>query len=495
MNDTHLPSEGLGSTRPSRRTVLRALAYTGAGAAFGTSLIGCSAGSGGTGAADVAKGPGPGGYALDLGGYQGPVPRTSQMTLRVLRADTSPPVNDWYAKAFAAFHAAFPNIKIAEERVPFGSLQQKVQVYIQSGDAPDIMMGRTDLTAYYGAGKLAVPLGPYLTADFVRKQRASVVDGASVNGDLLVMPWEDGIPMVVFNLDLFAKAKVDPPAELTPRQVTSGWTVDDFLATLGRLKEGLARSGDQSLFALEASTLGNGGPGSNYGGFEGHFIRMMGDPQAAKTSDEYRTWAAVDEAGRKASGYLDSNGAIQGMRNYQKLFQDGLTPKGAVPKQFAGGQAAMGWEAIALINRYTGSPADKLKFEWGATVVPRGTTFFGCNQAEAPFVWTGSKNQAEAVALLAFLCNDKNRVGYHTVRGSVPARDDIIPSLPVYAGKAQQLGLAAAKHFVGAPKTAGWSDYSTAANSAIRNIALGADVATTLHETATKVDGLLKKYR
>ncbi|GHB67433.1 hypothetical protein GCM10010377_67910 [Streptomyces viridiviolaceus] len=493
MNARPTPAGRLGASRFSRRAALRALGFASAGAALGSTLVGCDSDS--TGSDAVEKGPGPGGYALDLGGYQGPMPRKSQMTLRVLRADTPPPVNDWYTKAYAAFHAAYPNIKIDEERVPFGSLQQKVQVYIQSGDAPDIMMGRTDLTPYYGAGRLAAPLGPYLTEEFVRTQRPSVVEGASADGKLLVMPWEDGIPMVVFNLDLFAKAKVDPPAELSPQGVTSGWTVQDFLDTLTDLKEGLARVGDPSLFALEASTLGNGGPGSNYSGFEGHFIRMMGDPEASRSSDAYRTWAAVDPSGYKVTGYLDSDGAVRGMRNYQRLFKEGLTPKGAVPKQFAGGQAAVGWEAMALINRYSASPEDKPKFRWGATVVPRGTTFFGCNQAEAPFVWSGSKNQAESVALLAFLANKKNRIGYHAVRGSVPARDDIVSSLPVYEGKPQQLGLAAGRHYVSAPRTPGWPDYSTAANSAIRNIALGADAASTLHETAGKIDAQLKKYR
>ena len=475
----------------NRRTVLGLLGLAGAGSV----LAGCSAGgSSAPTASAVPTGPGPGGYPIDLGGYQGPVPGKKATTIRLLRASYAPAVEEWYAQRYAEFKAAFPRITITEETVPFGNLQQKVQVYVQSKDAPDIMFGRNDLTTYYGAGRMAVPLAPYLTADFLKTQRPSVLDSATTNGDLLLMPWEDGIPMVVLNLDLFEKLGVDLPKETSPSSVTTGWTIEDFIDTLRKLKAGVDRAGLDGTYALEASTLGNGGPGSNYAGYEGHFIRMMGDPQAKKSSDGYKTWAAVDPTGFIASQYLDARGAAAGMKNYQTLFTEGLTPKGAVPSQFAGGTAAVGWEAMSLINRYSASPSP-LPFRWAATTVPRGTTFFGCNQAEAPFVSSTSKSQADAVALLGYLTNYDNRVSYHGVRGSVPARDDVIKALPLYEGKAQQLGLAAAKHYVGTPRTPGWSDYSTTANSAIRDIALGADVDSTLKDAARRIDALLAKYK
>lgn len=490
MND-HRPHSQW--TPPSRRQLFT---LVGAAAVLGSSLAACSAQDDVvTDPGPVVKGPGPGGYALDLGGYQGPVPTGSTLRLRVLRAETPPAVNAWYATMYERFSAAYPNISVVEERVPFGSLQEKAQVYIQSGDAPDIIMGRTDLASFYAAGKLAVPLNDYLTPEYLGTLRPSLVESASAQGRLVVMPWEDGIPMIVYNLDLFEKAGVEPPAALAPGNVTEGWSIEDFLTMLGSLKEGLLRINDPSLVALEASTLGNGGPGSNYSGFEGHFIRMMGDPRADQQSDEFRTWAAVDSTGLKASGYLNARGAIDGMRHYQSLFANGFTPKGSVPKQFAGGQAAVGWEAMSLINRYTSSKADELPFRWGATVVPRGRSFHGCTQAEAPLVFSGSRQPAEAVALLSYMCNLENRVTYHSARGSVPARDDVIERLPVYQGEIHRLGIAAAKHFVGAPRTPGWSDYFTAANSAIRNIALGADVSSTLDAAAAQIDSLLRKYR
>lgn len=432
---------------------------------------------------------------LDLGGYGGPALTSTKVTLKFLRQNFPDPVNAWYAKKIAEFSQAYPNIEIAQETVPFGDLQQKVQLYIQSGKAPDIMMGRSDLAPYFAAGKIGVDLRQFLSSDYLALIQPTALDSVSYRGQLVLMPWEIGVPMIVYNKELFAAAGMPTPPVLGPDSIDAGWTVEEWLDTLRGLKKGLDKQGNPALFALEASTLGNGGPGSNYAGFEGHFIRMMGDPAAAAGSDEYRTWAAVSEDGFTATDHFNSAGAVAGMTNYQTLFREGLTPQGAVPQQFRAGTAAVGWQALSLINRYTANPKDKLAFEWGVTVLPKGRTLFGCNSAEAPFVHSGSEHAPEAAAFLSYLCNTPNRTEYHLVRGSVPVRDDLMANLPLYKGPAQQLAIAASKRYVGCPQTPGWADYFSIANSTIKDIALGADVRATLDRAAGQVDARLNAYR
>ena len=46
-----------------------------------------------------------------------------------------------------------------------------------------------------------------------------------------------------------------------------------------------------------------------------------------------------------------------------------------------------------------------------------------------------------------------------------------------------------------APPKTGYFDYFIAMNPAVKDIALGADPATRLHEAATQIDGLLAKYK
>ena len=85
--------------------------------------------------------------------------------------------------------------------------------------------------------------------------------------------------------------------------------------------------------------FGNRGPGSNYSQMESMWVRMLGDPSAAKDSTVYKTFAGISEDGLTATGYLDTPEAIQGMKNYQALFSEGLSPKGVVAAGLSAGVA------------------------------------------------------------------------------------------------------------------------------------------------------------
>ncbi len=53
-----------------------------------------------------------------------------------MRQEFPPEVNDALSAAYAAFSAAYPNITVQEERVPYGDLPTKVQVYVALGRVP-----------------------------------------------------------------------------------------------------------------------------------------------------------------------------------------------------------------------------------------------------------------------------------------------------------------------------------------------------------------------
>ncbi|MFI6163829.1 ABC transporter substrate-binding protein [Micromonospora haikouensis] len=478
-----------------RRHLLRGVAGVAGLTALGASLTACGSDTGsaatGASAAPVATGPGPGGYKIDLGGYQGPELTAKPVTLRFMRQSYSPEVNDFFTGLYAKFTAAYPNITIKEELVPYGDLPTKLKVYVASGDAPDVMMGRNDFTPAYAAGKIALPLTGYFTDTYLTDIYAPLREAASADGNLYCLPWDNNVEVLLFNRDLFAKAKVAPPPETT--SIDGGWTIEQMIDAMRALTKNL-KATDSSLWAMAASTAGNGGPGSNYTQHESFWIRMMGDPAAARDSDEYKTWAGVSDDGFSVTGYVDSAGAIQGMKNYQTFFSEDLTPKGAVPDQLTAGTAALSMDSFSMANLYE-SAGGKPKFDWGVSPMPKGRTLFGCNASDSPIVWAGSKNPNEAVALVAYLCNDANRIGFARMWGSVPARTSLITQMQEYQGEKQQLAVALAKASSGVPRTVGYFDYFNAMNPAVKNIALGADPAATLHTTAKQIDDLLAKYR
>lgn len=467
----------------SRRTVLRGMAVAGAAIA----LPGIAARP----AAAATPGSNPGKYKIDLGGYGGPELTDQPITLKFMRQDFTPQVNATFDKAYAAFKEAYPNISIEEERVPYGDLPQKVQVYVASGTAPDIMMGRNDFASAYAAGEFVLPLDELLTPEFIADVLPPLRESATIDGKLLCLPWETNPTFLHFNREIFKKAGVETPPEVA--DVNQGWTVEQYLDAMDRITTALRAAGDKETFGLQASVHGGGGPGSNYTQNESIWVRMMGDPKADKESSAYKTFLGVSEDGLTASGYLDTPEAIKGMTNYQTMFSKGYTPKGIQPDMYRAGIAATAFDSMNTANifRQNGSP-----FEWGCSPAPRGTIAYSTTVADSPFIYAGTPNPNEAAALLAFINNDTNRKAFHGAWGSMPVRLSLIDAEPAYkTDSVNMLALSSALAAYGPPKTVGWFDYFSAVNPAVKDIALGADPATRLKEAAVQIDGLLAKYK
>jgi multiple sugar transport system substrate-binding protein len=439
----------------------------------------------------ATPGSNPGKYKIDLGGYSGPELTSAPITLKIMRQEYPPEVNEVMNAQYAAFSAAYPNITIQEERVPYGDLPTKVQVYVASGQAPDIMMGRNDFASAYAAGELTLPLQQFFSADFIADVYGPLRESATIDGNLVCLPWETNPVYMAFNRDIFDKLGITPPPEVA--EYDGGWTVEDYLKCFDDVTKALRASGDQQTFALAASGYGNGGPGSNYTQLESIWVRMMGDPNAAKDSSAYNTFMGVSEDGFTASGYVNTAEAAAGMANYKAVFANGYTPTGVVPDQFRGGAAAITFSGTGTVKRFlkTGQP-----FNFGMSPAPKGTIAYTTTVADSPVIFSGTPYPAETAALLAFICNDANRFAFHEAWGSMPVRKTLVDALPEYASDQRlKLGTNVADHAFGPPKSMGWFDYFSAINPAVKDIALGADPQARLNDVATQIDGLLAKYK
>lgn len=473
---------GNNSSKPegiSRRALLAGMAGTALAGALAPGLIG------------TARAAGNG--KIDLGGYAGPELTTEPVTLRFMRQDFTPDVNALLEGAYAEFTAAYPNITITEEKVPYGDLQKKLLVYIASNDAPDIMMGRTDFADAYHAGKVALPLQDYFAPEYVADIPENLRNAASSDGNLYCVPWETSVMLLYFNRDLFEKAGVPTPPEV--EGLEGGWTDEELIARLEEVNAKLKAAGDNQSWALAAAGQGNGGPGANYSQLESIWIRSQGDPNAAKDSSAYKTLMGISDDGLSVSGYIDTPEAIKGMQYYQSLFSKGLTPLGPVPNQFPGGIAATYFGGLNFTNRFR-VPGQEPKFKWGVSLPPKGNIVFNGNGSDSPLVWSKAKHPAEAVALLAFLCNDKNRLAFHKAWGSMPSRTSLRTAMSEFATEQPfKMASALSDASYSVPRTPGYFDYFNAMNPAVKDIALGADPAKVLPDTAAKIDRLLAKYK
>lgn len=430
-------------------------------------------------------------YKLDLGGYAGPELTSQPITLKFLRQEYLPKVNDTLEETLKEFNEAYPNIKIEVEKVPYGDKNKKIQIYLASGQAPDVMMGRTDFTEAYHFGKVALPLQDYFLDEYLADIIPGNLAASSSHGNFYCAPWSTYFTLMYFNKDLFRKAKVPLMPEVD--DVAAGWDFEQFLGTMEEFTKNLRAQGDAATWAVASATAGNGGPGANYSQLESLWIRAQGDPNAAPDSSAYKTFVGVSEDGLDVSGYIDTPEAVEGARNYQRLFTSKLSPPNAVRNQFYTSEAAVYYSAKQIADRLLDNNVD---FEWGVSPMLHGRSTFNCNACDGPIVWSKTPYPAEAAAFVAFLCNDANRIKLHIAEGDVPVRKSLFASIPPrFSPQIMKLIESSATVAVGAPKTPGAFEYSNEMNVVMRNIALGGDPAQSLKGAATKINGLLRKYR
>jgi multiple sugar transport system substrate-binding protein len=426
-------------------------------------------------AADIEAGPGPGNYAMDLGGYAGPEPTEDDITLTVMRQNWDTETDAVFDSVVADFEAAYPNISVEEEFVPYGDLSSTLQTRFAASNAPDIAMGRSDFVSAYLYGDMAVPIGDYFTDDFLSDYTPALIDSVTFDDTTYALPWEHQVQLFAYNKDIFAEAGIATPPETT--DPADGWTLDQWMDA----------NGHEDWYPLASSGFGNGGPGSNYAQLESTWIRMQGSADADPESDEYRSYVGVSDDGLSVDGYIDNPLAIEGMKNYQELFTNGWTPADYVPDMFKTGTAAVDVGTI-----YAGTD----DFDWALTPLPRVESSVSSNASDSFIVTTQSAHPNEAAALLGALTAADAKVAWHAAWGSMPAQQQVIDGLPADVAGTERFELVAnvAAETVGAPRTPGWFEYFNQMNTTVKDIALGADVESSLSSAVTAIDRALARY-
>ncbi len=431
--------------------------------------------------------------ALRQDGYMGPALTTEPITLRMLKITVSAAEQELYDRWVKEFTDAFPNIKIEEERVPYGDLYQKLQVIIAGGEPPDVIKVDGPWVKAFCYFDAFEPLNDWLAKSYFDDYLPATLEEHSFQGKVYAWPERQSSLFGYYNRDLFVQAGIDPPPETT--DPAKGWTWEKYLEAWKKLTIKPAGSEVPEVWGLAPSEFGPGGVGSLYY-YEGMFIRGKGDPNAAKDSDEYKTWAAISEDGTDVKGYIDTPQAIEAMQWYQDLFQkEKVSPTAGMPNGFPDGRGAT---AFATSDRVSRFPAANPKLNMGVTPV-------GYFSDGVPFTHSGSttvavsknsKHKAEAVALNHWFHTYAHRVEYAQVTGNLPAMISVFAGTGMYDKYPNTLFQAMLSTYAAPrPPGPGYLQYDSAATLAIRDIGLGADPTSTLHEVADEINGYLAQFK
>lgn len=385
-----------------------------------------------------------------------------------------------YKKVFAAFSEEHPDITVRMEVLPWDQYWTKLTTELASGKAPDVFWMTVANFPDLAAGGVLAPIDDLLSerkidlADY----HPNVVESYQYEGQQLGMPKDMGIVGLLYNKDLFARANVEPPAELT-------WSPDGS----GTFLE-LAR----------ALTVDKSGRTAADSGFDPGTIEQWGFCSWNHNQTQWLNWIASNggQAMTKPYGtftFADDKSveALQWARDLVfewNVSPDGTRtnpPTGQATEMFYRGEVAM----FPANNALLPFALPEVDFEIGVTSMPAGPesrTVVINGLAEV--MYTDTEHPDEARELIAFLGSEKAQ----RIMGD---KGYIIPALngagDGYVDFWSKKGIdvqpfldAAAGETVNMPIAEGWTAKDPEINQAANDLYLDkqpvADVAATMDE-------------
>ena len=220
----------------------------------------------------------------------------------------------------------------------------------------------------------------------------------------------------------------------------------------------------------------------------------MGDPNAAKDSTSYKTFAGIGPDGLSASGYVDTPEAIKGMQLYQSLFTQKLTPSIAVAQGFENGKAQ---PALRRSRLPTGLriPAATRASSGGSPRFRAARSSSTTTVATLPSSGPRRSIPPKRWHILASSTTTKTASTSIPPGAPCPPGKSLFNQIPRYSQYPQSLAVALTKAGFSLPITPGYLEYFNAMNAAVKDIALGSAPVDRLGKVAKEIDGLLAQYK
>ncbi len=308
----------------------------------------------------------------------------------------SPELKTFFTQASTDFTSAHPGAKVEVQFVPWASAHDQFVTAIGGDQTPDVAeMGSTWTPEFGGTGVLAPAKGD------LKGYVDSLVEGATVDGEVYGLPWYAGARALIYRTDVLASLGLSVP------------TTWDELLTVGRAIR------DQT----DLSAFGVAGTSNHY------FL-----PMVWQNGGEI----ATEKDGQWHSG-MASPKAVEAIRFYANLYsKEHFAPEGAlswnsrdVRAAFEAGDLAMmiggGWDLRAILTAHP-----ELKDKVGTALLPAGPsgnqdTFAGGSHL---VVFEGTEHEALAREWVEFLLDPQRVAGFSDQIGFLPGAIAGLQALP-----------------------------------------------------------------
>jgi fructooligosaccharide transport system substrate-binding protein len=381
--------------------------------------------------------------------------------------------NKAYDELISSFEKANPDIKIKMKTIPYSDYEVRLRTEIATGTPPDMMaIDSPTLALYANAGAL-------LSIDSFMREEGNVEDfptstikGLSYNNQIYLVPIAESSIALFYNKHVLKEAGVPYPSPNPNEPLTWGEVIEIAKKVTNSEKE---------IIGLDPAQGFGDGEAPAY--FKLPFLWQFGTN-------------VLSPDATTASGYLDSENAIEALQLFQDLYhKHGVSSLELESDAFVKGKLAMTVLGSWTLKDFEKHSDFTLGEDFGVAPLPKGSLQVTPNGGWALGISSQSKYPNEAWRFIKYVTSYEGMKKYVTITGDLPARYSVVKDIP----ELNQYPLnifseQTLRYSQNRPVTPAYPVVSNAIRVLFEDIGLGGkDVRTSAKEAVSKINtGLLE---
>jgi multiple sugar transport system substrate-binding protein len=377
------------------------------------------------------------------------------------------------------------NVTVNFEAVPFPDLFPKIETAVAAGTVLDLFMADGPDIKHYAYNNVIVPLDKYFTKEELAQFSPQNVEAGTYKGVFYSPGIMESCSMMFYNKDMTDEAGVKPP-----ENTLKGWTIQEAKPNWQKLSK-VDASGNQTQWGLR---WGQDGFGGAFGDYEAGIIRRSAGAKGSPTN------LGVAPDGITFKGYMDTPEAVKSYEEWRSWFTGDapISQKEAQSNTFASKVTAFYVSPdneIGTINRLFPNG----DFKYGVTGIPymEGGTQLCHTDSWHYGISPQSKHIDISASIVKFMTGPVGAKIYYDINRQLPARIELLNTLPEYSTPPQQLFAQGSKE-IGMPRigTPGYTEYQQVFNQFLTDVAqTDAPLDQLVADAVTKVEAAVAKYK
>lgn len=316
--------------------------------------------------------------------------------------------NKAYEELVSSFEKANPNIKIQMKTIPYSDYEVRLRTEIATGTPPDIMaIDSPTLALYANAGSL-------LSIDSYMKSEGSIEDfptstlrGLSYNDQIYLAPIAESSIALFYNKHVLKEAGIPFPLSNPNEPLT--W--DEVIEIAKKVT-----NPEKGIMGID--------PGQGFG--EGEAPAYFKMPFLWQFGADVLSPDATT-----ASGYLDSEKAIEALQLYQDFYHEqGVASVEMGTNDFINGKLAMTVLGSWTLKDFERNEDFTLGEDFGVAPLPKGVYQVSPNGGWALGISSQSKYPNEAWKFIKYVTGYEGMKKYVTITSDLPARYSVVKDIP-----------------------------------------------------------------